>query len=74
MSFTVISHGGGPYRYVTMEESDREALSRKRRLRLIYKWRNGLVRTAQPKHGDRGKHRRIALWQVWREVGEGTRI
>lgn len=42
-------------RYLTLVESVRLALDRKRRMRLIYKWRHGLPHTHQPRHRDRGK-------------------
>ena len=50
--------------YLTLEQSIRFALGRKRRMRLIYKWRHGLERTHQPATAtgaNSGSWRRI-LW------------
>lgn len=48
--------------YLTLEEQTRRALLRKRRMRLIHKWRHGLAHTVQPKHGDRAKKDIIGFW------------
>jgi hypothetical protein len=49
-----------------MEDGIRLALARKRRMRLIYKWRHGLARTCQPKRGDRGKLDRLRAYECLR--------
>ena len=50
-------------RWRPIEEGIRMALIRKRRMRLIYKWRHGLDHTHQPANRDRGKYEALAFWQ-----------
>jgi hypothetical protein len=47
-------------RYQESREDPSAALDRKRRMRLLYKWRHGLEHTHQPHHRDRGKLRLLA--------------
>lgn len=54
------------YAWLPFEDSIRRALERKRRLRLIYKWRHGLAHTHQPTRRDRGKLQRLALYGTMR--------
>ena len=53
-------------RWITVEERIRMALIRKRRMRLIHKWRHGLEHTHQPAKGDRGKYEALAFFRSMR--------
>jgi hypothetical protein len=66
--YEIYHHGSGSFRYVTMEESVRMALIRKRRLRLIYKWRHGLLHVNLPDHRDRAKLRILQHYQDTRDA------
>ncbi len=61
-AITLSDIGGRGWRFMTLEESIHLALSRKRRLRLIYKWRHGLPHTHQPARRDRGKIRYLEMF------------
>jgi hypothetical protein len=54
--------------YISPEESIRLVLARKRRLRMIYKWRYGLPHSHQPAKRDRGKLRRLETWSAMRTI------
>jgi hypothetical protein len=67
--------------FLTLRESVRRALVRKRRLRMIYKWRHGLEHSHQPAHRDRRKlviirwvqldlYAEHVLAPVWRKLGD----
>ena len=73
-----------PFVWRSILEQTELALARKRRMRLIHKWRNGLARTHNPANGDRGKLARISAHKAmqldryveavlapkWRKLGE----